>query len=100
MKRLRPVANVGELPTVTFGQRSVMWWATLGFMTIEGWTIALLIACYLYLRQNYQAWPPLRTPYPSLVVPSINLAIMLVSCVPAEIAARAGKRLDEPAVKR
>ena len=44
-----------------------MWWGTVGFMTIEGWTIALLVAAYLYLRQNYEAWPPLRTPNPSLL---------------------------------
>ena len=44
MKPLRPVASVAGLPTVTFGPRSIMWWGTLGFMTIEGWTTALLLA--------------------------------------------------------
>jgi heme/copper-type cytochrome/quinol oxidase subunit 3 len=100
MKPLRPAADVSALPTVTFGPRSLMWWGTLGFMTIEGWTIALLIGCYLYLRQNYDAWPPLRTPYPSLLIPSINLAILLVSMVPAWMVARAAKRLDTAGVKR
>jgi cytochrome c oxidase subunit 3 len=100
MKPLRPVASVSALPTVTFGPRSIMWWGTLGFMTIEGWTTALLLASYLYLRQNYEAWPPLRTPYPSLLIPSINLAILLLSCVPAKLCADAAKRLDEAAVKR
>lgn len=100
MKPLRPVASVSELPTVTFGPRSIMWWGTLGFMTIEGWTTALLLASYLYLRQNYEAWPPLRTPYPSLLIPSINLAILLLSCIPAKLCADAAKRLDEAAVKR
>jgi cytochrome c oxidase subunit III len=100
MKPLRPVASVSALPTVTFGPRSIMWWGTLGFMTIEGWTTALLLASYLYLRQNYEAWPPLRTPYPSLLIPSINLAILLLSCIPAKLCADAAKRLDEAAVKR
>jgi cytochrome c oxidase subunit III len=100
MKPLRAAGDVGELPTVTFGSRSLMWWGTLGFMTIEGWTTALLVAAYLYLRQNYDAWPPLRTPYPSLLIPTINLAIMLISIWPAVMVARAGKRLDKPAVKR
>jgi cytochrome c oxidase subunit I+III len=77
-----------------------MWWGTLGFMVIEGWTTALLIASYLYLRQNYDAWPPLRTPYPSLLIPTINLAVMLLSCVPAWLAARAAKRLDAAAARR
>jgi cytochrome c oxidase subunit 3 len=100
MKAFRPAHDVSELPTVTFGSRSLMWWGTLGFMTIEGWTTALLVVAYLYLRQNYTAWPPLRTPYPSLVVPSFNLALMLVSMIPATLAARAGKRLDLAGVKR
>jgi len=100
MNRLRSTADLSGLPTVTFGPKSVMWWGTLGFMVIEGWTTALLVASYLYLRQNYQAWPPLRTPYPSLLIPTINLVILLVSTVPATLAARAAKRLDEPGVKR
>jgi heme/copper-type cytochrome/quinol oxidase subunit 3 len=77
-----------------------MWWATLGFMVIEGWTLALLVASYLYFRQNYEAWPPLRTPYPSLLIPTINLALMLISIVPAVIVQRAAKRLDAIAVRR
>lgn len=100
MRPLRPTASVANLPTVTFGSRSLMWWGTLGFMVIEGWTTALLVVSYLYFRQNYDAWPPLRTPYPSLLIPSINLVIMLVSFIPARRAAAAGKRLDLPAVKR
>jgi len=100
MKALRPAGDVSGLPTVTFGSRSLMWWGTLGFMTIEGWTTGLLVASYLYLRQNYQAWPPLRTPNPSLLFPSINLALLLLSFIPATKASNAGKRLDLPGVKR
>lgn len=99
MKPLRPVANVGELPSVVFGQRSLMWWGTLGFMVIEGWTTALLFACYFYVRQNYETWPPIRTPLPSLVIPGINLLLMLVSFIPATLAARAAKQLDRSAVR-
>jgi len=100
MKTLRPAGDVSELPTVVFGSRSLMWWATLGFMVIEGWTLALLVAAYFYLRQNFEAWPPLRTPHPSLLIPTINLAIMLVSVLPAWLAARAAKRLDASGVKQ
>lgn len=100
MKPLRPTGDVSSLPSVTFGPRSLMWWGTLGYMTIEGWTMALLVAAYLYLRQNYDTWPPLRTPYPSLLIPSINLALMLVSIAPTAMASKAAKRLDEAGVKR
>jgi heme/copper-type cytochrome/quinol oxidase subunit 3 len=100
MKPMRPAGDVSALPTVTFGSRSIMWWGTLGWMTIEGWTTALLVGSYLYLRQNYTTWPPLRTPNPSLLIPSLNLAIMLASYYPAWKVDRAGKRLDERGVKR
>src|SRR5437763_12567383 len=100
MKSLRPAGDIGHLPTVTFGPRILMWWGTLGFMVIEGWTIALLVAAYFYLRQNYPSWPPLRTPYPSLLIPTINLVILLVSFIPAIMVERAAKRLDKDAVKR
>lgn len=100
MKAPRAVADAGSLPTVTFGPRSLMWWGTLGFLTIESWTLALLIASYLYLRQNYTDWPPLRTPVPSLLVPTVNLALMFLTFIPAELAARAARRLDEHGTRR
>lgn len=100
MRPLRPAGDVAELPTVTFGSKSLMWWGTLGFIVIEGWTTALLVVAYLYLRQNYETWPPLRTPYPSLLIPTINVLVMLVSCIPAYRVAQAARRLDEAAVKR
>jgi len=100
VKALRPAGDIGQLPTVTFGHRSLMWWGTVGFMVIEGWTTALLIAAYFYVRQNYESWPPLRTPNPSLSIPTINLAIMLISLIPARITDTRAKRLDEAGVKR
>jgi heme/copper-type cytochrome/quinol oxidase subunit 3 len=100
MTSLRAESSVHHLPTVTFGRRSLMWWGTLGFMVIEGWTIALLVVSYLYLRQGAGHWPPAPAPFPSLTMPSINLGFMAVSVVPAVFAARAGARLDEHAVKR
>jgi heme/copper-type cytochrome/quinol oxidase subunit 3 len=54
----------------------------------------------LYFRQNFEAWPPLRTPYPSLLIPTINVVLMLISIAPAWLAATAAKRLDVPAIKR
>lgn len=99
MRSLRRTGDVSELPTVTFGHRSLMWWGTLGFMAIEGWTAAILIVAYFYLRQNFDAWPPRETPSPRLLIPTINVAVMLVSIVPAWLAAKAARRLALGAVK-
>lgn len=100
MRPLRPAGDLSALPTVVFGWRSLMWWATLGFMVIEGWTLALLVTSYLYFRQNYESWPPFRTPFPSLLIPTINLVLMVVSYVPAYLAAKRAKQLDTSGVKR
>src|ERR1041385_8654861 len=68
MTQVRRAIDVSELPNVTFGPRSLMWWGTLGFMTIEGWTVAILLVSYIYLRQSVVSWPPERTPTPSLEI--------------------------------
>jgi heme/copper-type cytochrome/quinol oxidase subunit 3 len=93
------LGDVTELPTVTFGHRSLMWWGTLGFMVIEGWTLALIAAMYFYIRQNFGTWPPLNTPLPSLMIPTINLAVMVVSILPVYLASRAARRLDLRGIK-
>src|SRR5256885_817083 len=56
-----------------------MWWGTLGFVLIEGFTLVLCAAVYVYLQQNFASWPPEGTPLPRLLVPSIQLAVMVLS---------------------
>jgi heme/copper-type cytochrome/quinol oxidase subunit 3 len=90
--------DVSRLPTIAFGSKSVMFWATISFMVIEGWTLALTVMSYFYLRQNVQDWPPLRTPEPSLLIPTINMLLMLVSIIPAWLAAQAAKQLEKSGV--
>jgi cytochrome c oxidase subunit I+III len=79
IRRPRAVIDVSALPDVVFGPRDIMWWGTLGFVLIEGFTLVLCVGVYVYLRQNFSAWPPEGTPAPALLVPSIQLAIMLLS---------------------
>lgn len=94
MKPLRPVADVGKLPTVRFGTQSLGWWATLGFIVSEGTTLVICGAVYLYLRQNFHGWPPRPIMRPDLAVPSLGLLLMLISIVPAYLTARAAKAWD------
>jgi len=75
----RAVVNVRELPDVCFGPRDIMWWGTLGFVVIEGWTLTLCMVAWVYLQQNVAEWPPEGTKLPSLLLPSIELALMLAS---------------------
>ena len=78
-RRARAVMNLSKLPDVVFGPRDIMWWGTLGFMVIEGFTLVLTAAVYLYLQQNFAAWPPEGTPNPSLGIPTVQVVVMLLS---------------------
>lgn len=89
-----PVIDASGLPEVTFGYRGITWWATAGFMVIEGTTLAILLVSYVYLRRNFAEWPPPPTALPDLFVPTINLAVLLVTIVPMVLARRAAHALD------
>ncbi|HEX6693689.1 MAG TPA: cytochrome c oxidase subunit 3 [Longimicrobiales bacterium] len=75
----RPAVDVSHLPTESFGHRSIVWWGTVGFMVSEGATLAIAASSYLYLRGNETDWPPPPTPLPDLLLPTINVALLLLS---------------------
>ncbi len=97
---LRPVVNVSDLPSVVYGSRVVTWWGTTGFMAAEAATLSACVASYYYVLRNYESFPPLRTPLPDLLVPTISLIVLILSLVPCYLFARAAKRLDRPATLR
>ena len=97
---LRPVVNVSDLLSVVYGSRVVTWWGTTGFMAAEAATLSACVASYYYVLRNYESFPPLRTPLPDLLVPTISLIVLILSLVPCYLFARAAKRLDRPATLR
>jgi cytochrome c oxidase subunit III len=99
MKTERAVLDVSDLPTVVYGPRDLMWWGTVGFMVIEGFTLALCVFTYLYLRKNFIEWPPFRTPLPSLTIPTINLGVMLAGVPLAWWTKRRAEHLDRRGVR-
>jgi cytochrome c oxidase subunit 3 len=100
MRPTQSVIDVSALPTVTFKEKSLMGWGTTGFMVIEGWTLALCVMAYLYVRHNFESWPPPRVPNPDLLIPTLNLVLMLVALIPAWQAARCARVLDKRGVTR
>lgn len=85
--------DVSGLPTFTFGNRSLLWWATLGLICIEGTVFAMAIVTYVYLRGRVPEWPPNQPP-PLQMWGAVNTLIMLASIVPNEITKKAAERLD------
>ena len=99
MKQIRSVGDVSTLPKHAFGAAAITWWAMLGLMLIEGITLVLVVAAYVYIRQNYHEWPPAHTPLPSLLWPIVNLLLLVVSVAPAVWAFRAARRHDPDGIR-
>lgn len=95
----RLTIDVSLLPEVVFGHRNVTWWSTVAFMFIEGTTLVLLLASYLYLRLDSAEWPPRPISNPNLLWPAVNLVLILAKCWPMRRASLSAKALDAGGVK-
>jgi cytochrome c oxidase subunit III len=100
MSEERRVLDVSGLPRVVFDHHSLLWWGTLGFVVIEGFTLVLTTASYFYLRLNEYDWPPGRTPNPDLLIPTLNVLVLLVTMIPMRVVEKAARRFDRRAVVR
>jgi heme/copper-type cytochrome/quinol oxidase subunit 3 len=85
------VLDVGAVPEYAFGHQGLIWWGTVGYMVIEGSMLAMVVIVYFYLRLRVDQWPP-SLPDPELTFGTINLMVMLASCVPAYLAKAAAER--------
>ena len=94
MTEPRIVGSVANLPTTTFGHRSLVWWGTLGFIVIEGSTLFICVVSYLYVRQNFPTWPPEHVLRPAMAAGLVQAAVMLLSNIPMAMVDRAARRLD------
>jgi cytochrome c oxidase subunit 3 len=90
----RIVGNLAALPTSGYRLNDLWFWATLGFMTIEGTGFALACASYLYLMGTADQWP-LNSPAPDLLWGAALTVLLLVSLVPNLIMSRAARRRDK-----
>src|SRR5438045_2821837 len=102
----RRVIEVSQLPPWAYDQRSAMWWGNLLMIFIETMTVALLIATYFYLRQNYQQWPPPKVdvfppipdPVPDLGPGTINLILLVIGCAIMYVTDQLARKLHKPGV--
>ena len=86
--------DVTHVPTSGYGPKSPMWWGTMGFMIVEGMSLALCAASYVYLSRNFEAWPPPTIPEPDVLVPTITLALMIASSLTGIGIDRLSKKKD------
>ena len=89
----RPSIDVSSLPTFAFGHRPLTWWCTWSLILMEGGMFVVLFAVYFFLRTPVPDWPP-GVNYPRLLWGTVNLVIILASCVPNYFQKRAAESLD------
>lgn len=102
----RRVLDVSDLPGAVVDHRSPIWWGNLLLLAIETTMFGIAIAAYFYLRFNFEQWPPVQPnslppdarPVPALGLPSLNLAIIVLSALPLWWASRAALKRDQRAV--
>lgn len=83
------VLDVSGLTEGTADSRSLIWWGNIGMMAIEGTMFAMALATYLYLRSVNLDWPPPTVRKPDLILPTVNLVMLLLSCFAALVVDRA-----------
>jgi len=82
--------DVSRLPDYAFGNRSLMWWGTMGMMAAEGTIFAGLLAMYFYTWDRTDLWPPAGSP-PGLLFATLNTVILLASCWPNHLYKKAAE---------
>jgi cytochrome c oxidase subunit III len=93
MAQTRTAIDVSELPSFAFGQRSVLWWATMGMCLIEGTAFVLLGAAYIFLKWRVPDWPP-GVASPQLEWATATTVLTLISIIPNELTKRAAEKMD------
>lgn len=99
--------DVSALPESALDHRSLVWWGNLLLLVIETTMFSLLAASYFYVRMNFREWPPplvhgavpISHPVPPLGRPTLTLALLLLSLLPAVLSDRAALAMDERRVR-
>jgi cytochrome c oxidase subunit III len=90
----RPVLDLADLPTHSFGPRATTWWGTLAFCALEATGFALVGGTYLYLAFiGTEKWP-LQAEPPDLTPGVIFLVLLLASAIPNQWVKAAAKAED------
>ena len=91
----RPPVPDAELPDQGFLYHAPIWWGSTLMITIEGAGLAILVVTYFYIRHNFNAWPPPRTPLPELGASTLDVAVLVVSVLPMWYVAKLAHKNDK-----
>jgi cytochrome c oxidase subunit III len=84
--------DVSGLPPYDVSQQDPLWWGQLMITFIEGTMFAILIVAYYYTRLRLDVWPPPGDQFPHLLLPTLALIPLLLSCLGSYWASEAAKK--------
>ena len=98
----RRTIDVSGLPTAAMDEKSPLWWGNLLLMLIETATLGIMLACYFYVKQNFEQWPPPKVdvyppvlhPTPALGAATADVVLMVLACLPMYWTDMAARRKD------
>jgi cytochrome c oxidase subunit III len=101
------VIDVSELPTSKYDYHEPLWWGNLWGLVIETVAFGVLIAAYVTVWMLTSPFPPPQVdrfpvnynPVPDLTIPTINLAVLLLSLIPGVLLDLKARQKDEKTVK-
>ncbi|HSU32855.1 MAG TPA: cytochrome c oxidase subunit 3 [Bryobacteraceae bacterium] len=88
--------DVSGLPPYDISHQSPLWWGQLMLAFIEGTMFFILIAAYFYTRLRMDVWPPPGDQFPHLLLPSLALVLLILSCAGSYWASEAAKKNSRP----
>jgi cytochrome c oxidase subunit 3 len=99
--------DVKELPAVGFDTHAPLWWGNAFLLMIETAMFGILVALYFSVMMNTNPFPPPRVDRmpviwnaaPELFLPTIGLAVLLISLIPGIWLDLSARRRDAGAVK-
>ena len=80
------------VPVAVQRGRPLGWWGMLMLIATEGVLFGAMIASYFYIRFRTPHWPPPGVPEPKVLLPTLLTIVLLVSSLPAGVAAWAARR--------
>jgi len=76
----RFVIDVSDYSRFNPSRRAPIWWGVLGLILIEASVVTGFITTYFYLRLMAPEWPPAGVEPPPLLLPSLTVVLLLISC--------------------
>jgi heme/copper-type cytochrome/quinol oxidase subunit 3 len=86
--------DVSGLPPYDISSQAPLWWGQLMIVLIEGTMFCILIGAYFYTRLRVDVWPPPGDQFPHLLLPSLGLIPLILSCIGTYWASESAKKDD------